>query len=155
MSKRITIVLLALLLAITLLAVIGCGGNKEATTTQETTIESTAPVVTSPPAPPEPQGIPWNEAAAHVGEQGTVTGPVVSTRLASSSKGQPTFLNVGAAYPSPNRFTVVVWIENRSNFPSPPENMYAGKTIAVTGAITSYQGSPQIEVSSPSQIQVQ
>ncbi len=112
-------------------------------------------ISTPPPAPPPaPTGIPWDQAKSHIGENATVNGPVLGGKWATSSKGQPTFLNVGRNYPDPARFTVLIWGENRANFPGPPETYYAGKTISVTGLIESYQGSAEIIVSSPSQIQV-
>jgi len=74
---------------------------------------------------------------------------------ASGSKGKPTFLNIGKPYPDPNRFTVVIWIQNRGKFPQPPDDYYLGKTICVTGLIDEYKGIPQIEVKDPSQIQEQ
>ena len=78
---------------------------------------------------------------------------MVSTHYASTSRGQPTFLNVGKPYPDPDRFTVVIWGDDRANFPWPPEDHYLGKTIAVTGLIIEYEGVAEIEVSSPSQIE--
>lgn len=100
-----------------------------------------------------PSGIPWNEARLHIGETTTVYGPVVGTKWATGSKGKPTFLNIGKDHPDPSRFTVVIWVGYRNNFNN-PEAFYKGKTISVTGRITSYQGIAQIEAQSPSQIQV-
>lgn len=155
MKKGISILLLLILL-VSLLAVIGCGGTKEATNSGTVPSESaTQPLPPAPTPPQQPQGIPWDQAPSHIGETTTVYGPIVGTRWASSSKGQPTFLDIGNAYPNPNRFTVLIWVENRGNFPSPPESYYSGKTISVTGLITEYQGVPQMEVASPSQIQSQ
>jgi hypothetical protein len=99
--------------------------------------------------------ITWDEAKYHYGERTTVCGPVVSTKWASGSKGQPTFLNIGKPYPDPDRFTVVIWVDYRANFPSPPEVYYKDKTICVTGLIIEYSGSPEIEVQDPFQIQEQ
>lgn len=96
--------------------------------------------------------IPWNEAIYHIGERATVYGPVVSTHYANTSRGRPIFLNIGKPYPDPDRFTVIIWGENRSNFPQAPEILYANKTIYVTGLIDEYEGVAQIEVFSPSQI---
>jgi len=102
----------------------------------------------------EPAGsIDWHEAKNYVGERATVCGPVVDATWASSSNGKPTFLNIGNPYPAPDRFTVVIWIQNRGNFPQAPEDYYLGKTICVTGLITEYDGIPEIEVSYPSEIQ--
>jgi hypothetical protein len=95
----------------------------------------------------------WYEAKDHIGDRLTVCGPVVDSKWASGSSGKPTFLNIGEPYPDPDRFTVVIWIDYRSNFPQPPEDYYLGKNICVTGLITEYDGIPQIEVQSPTQIQ--
>jgi len=101
------------------------------------------------------QAIPWDEAKYHIAERTTVYGAVVDTHWASGSKGKPTFLNIGKPYPDPDRFTVVIWVDYRANFPQAPEVYYLGKTIYVTGLITEYNGIPQIEVKDPSQIQEQ
>lgn len=124
-------------------------------------ITSCAPTTSTTPAPkPTPQtqqqqAIPWDKAKYHIGDRTTVYGPVVDTAWASGSKGKPTFLNIGKRYPDPERFTVVIWIQNRGNFPQAPESYYLGKTIYVTGMITEYKGTPQIEVKGPSQIEEQ
>lgn len=107
------------------------------------------------PTAPRSDTIEWDRASLYVGEFKTVCGPVISTRYASSSSGQPTFLNIGRAYPDPNRFTVVIWGRNRGNFPFKPEDYYSGKTICVTGLIEEYRGVPEIEISSPSQIEIE
>ena len=83
----------------------------------------------------------------------TIRGPVVGTRFASASNGSPTFLNVGLNYPNPRRFTVVIWIENRSAF-GRPEVRYRRKTICVRGLVRSYRGVPEVFARSPSQIRV-
>lgn len=126
-------------------------------------IVSCAPTPVSTPSPPPTapeegheevvQAIPWNEAKYHIGERITVYGPVVSTKYASSSKGTPTFLNIGKAYPDPNRFTVVIWGDCRLNFPEAPEVYYRGRNISVTGLIIEYNGVPEIEICYPYQIQ--
>lgn len=115
----------------------------------------------SPPAgvAAEQAGVPscegaiyWEEASSHVGERATVQGPVVSTHFASTSNGQPTFLNVGRDYPDPGRFTIVIWGEDRASFPAPPEDLYNAATICVTGTIDTYEGVPQIVANAPSDI---
>ena len=108
----------------------------------------------APASQPAAPSIPWSEAASHVGETATVVGPVVGTKYSSTSKGKPTFLDLGADYPDPRRFTVVIWGEHRGAFPSPPEALYRGRTIAVTGRIELYRGVPEIEVASPDQIEL-
>ena len=97
--------------------------------------------------------ISWDEAIDHIGDRATVCGPVKSTYYSTPSKGKPTFLNIGKAYPDPDRFVVIIWGSNRSNFHEPPEDYYLGKTICITGLITEWEGIAEIEVSSPDQIQ--
>ena len=78
----------------------------------------------------------WDQAIDFVGDYETVQGPVVSTDFAQDSNDEPTFLNVGLDYPDSGRLSVVIWLENRSNFPQAPEVMYSDKTIRVTGMVT-------------------
>ena len=91
----------------------------------------------------------WQKASRYVGRIATIRGPVVSTKYASSSNGSPTFLNIGADYPSSRRFTVVI----RARF-GVPERRYRGHTICVRGLVDSYDGVPEIEATSPGQIAV-
>lgn len=91
------------------------------------------------------------EAINHVGEVQTVCGEVVTATYAIKSKGQPTFLNLDEPYPN-QVFTALIWGTYRGNFESPPEKLYKGKDICVTGVISTYKGKAQIEIKEPSQI---
>ena len=91
-------------------------------------------------------------ARNHIGEKATVCGIVSSTHYASSSRGEPTFLNLDEPYPN-QVFTAVIWGENRVNFDE-PEVKYKGKNICVTGKIKSYRGVAEIILYSPKQISV-
>jgi hypothetical protein len=97
--------------------------------------------------------ISWQNARSAIGRVATIRGRVAGTRFASASNGSPTFLNLGVNYPNPRRFTVVIWIENRSAF-GRPEARYRGRTICVRGSVRSYRGVPEIEARSPTQIKV-
>lgn len=101
-----------------------------------------------------PGAIPWYEAKQHIGEWKLVWGVVVGASYRPDISGQPTWLNVGEDYPSQNRFVVIIWGEDRGNFPQAPEEYYLGETICVTGLITEYQGIPQIRVRLSSEIEV-
>ena len=92
------------------------------------------------------------DAVNHVGEQAEVCGKVASATFSTRSKGKPTFLNLGIAFPN-HVFTVVVWGNVRPKFSYAPESL-EGKTICVQGLITEYQGKPQIVVSGPSQLRI-
>jgi hypothetical protein len=143
---------------------IGCGTSPTPTPTPipptQTPWVITATPVASTPVPAlayVPSGsdtITWNDAGNFVGQTKTVCGAVVRTTFAQNSNGQPTYLDLGRAYPDPKRFSVLIWGNQRGNFPSPPETLYRSQTICVTGKIVTYQGTLEMEVRTPSQIQV-
>ncbi|MFP8489010.1 DNA-binding protein [Gracilimonas sp. Q87] len=101
---------------------------------------------------PEPEmRISANEAKDHIGKAAEVCGDVANARFISNIEGQPTFINFGL--PDPNQdFTAVIWGINRSKWNQPPENIYSGNEVCVLGSIKSHEGTPQIEVESPDQI---
>jgi hypothetical protein len=81
------------------------------------------------------------DAATHIGEDATVCGIVASAHYAPRSHGQPTFLNLGHAYPNED-FTAVIWGEDRAKF-GMPESLQ-GERICVTGPISPYRGKPEM-----------
>ena len=93
-----------------------------------------------------------DQAKKHIGQRATVCGTMVSAHYASSSKGQPTFLNLDKLYPN-TIFTIVIWGEDRAKFNN-PEKAYQDKKICVTGTIGEYRGTPQIVVHGPDDIKV-
>ncbi|MGA3116955.1 MAG: DNA-binding protein [Syntrophobacteraceae bacterium] len=97
------------------------------------------------------QTITSDDAAKFIGQQKTVCGTVASAHFATKSKGQPTFINLDKPYPN-QVFTVLIWGSDRSKFEKPPETLYSGKEICVTGLVQSYQGRPEIIVKDPTQI---
>jgi len=127
------------------------GSASGTTTTITITIDSDTSLIANFETVPI-NAISCSEAKNHIGERTTVYGTVVSTKYAAESNGKPTFLDMCYAYPDPNRLTVVIWDENRGKFPQPPEDYYNSKTIYVSGLIVLYDGVPEIEVTSPSQI---
>ena len=151
MMKRVWIVLLVCLLV----AAVAACGTSASNSGSASPSQEPQPEYTETAAQQEaPSAIPWQDAANYEGESVTIEGPVKGTMYADTSNGEPTFLNVGMDYPDPGRFTVVIWGENRSVFPEAPEDLYAGQTIRVTGTVDSYEGVPQIEVTSPSDIEI-
>jgi hypothetical protein len=93
----------------------------------------------------------WTQAGRVLGRVATVRGLVAGTKYAVGSNGSPTFLDIGAAYPSSRRVTAVIWQEDRAKF-GRPEARYLGRTICVRGRVHRYAGVPEITVTSPSQI---
>lgn len=101
---------------------------------------------------PDPEiSITTKQAWEHVGKAAEVCGEVANVRFIPQISGQPTFVNFGL--PDPNQdFTVVIWGENRAKWEQLPENIYPKNEVCVIGRIESHEGTPQIEVLSPSQI---
>lgn len=93
------------------------------------------------------------EAKHNVGQFKTVVGTVVSGKYLPRSKGKPTFINLDKPYPN-QIFTILIWGSDRSKFKQPPESLYYGKKIAVTGMIIDYKGVFEIIVRNPSQIKL-
>jgi len=91
------------------------------------------------------------DAAKFIGQQKTVCGLVASAQYDAKSK--CTLLNLDK--PSPNHaFTAYIGGSDRGKFEKPPEELYYGKAICVTGMIELYEGRPEIIVRDPSQIKV-
>ena len=104
-----------------------------------------------------PNAILWHDAKNHIGDRATenspVCGPVAGAAYRPDIRGQPTWLNIGEGFPSPNRFVVIIWGQNRASFPHPPEEYYLGRTVCVTGLIQEYDGIAQIEATDATQVQ--
>lgn len=91
-------------------------------------------------------------AAEHVGEVARVCGTVQSASWARQVEGRPTFLNLGRPYPD-QPFTVVIWGRDRGRFGA-PERRFGGLRICVAGKIRLHEGTAQIEVGRPAQIEL-
>lgn len=111
----------------------------------------------SAPPPPNaacPNPVAWQDAGQHVGQMVQVRGPVTAAEYLADADGQPTLLDMGAAYPDPDRFTVIIWGRDRARFSVPPEQAYANRVVCVTGVVSTDYGSPGTEISSPSRLVV-
>lgn len=80
-----------------------------------------------------------------IGEKKTICGTVAQVK--DFSRG--IYLNLGAAYPNQDA-SIVVWDDNINNFDN--LHYYEGSEICVNGSITEYKNTPQIALSSPSQL---
>ena len=90
-----------------------------------------------------------NDASRLIGESACVRVLSVEASYRSDVGGQPTFCN-DAPYPA-HSFTALIWGDNRGNWSTPPEQLYDGACLNVCGLVTSYRGTPQIELAGPSQ----
>ncbi|GAA5517979.1 hypothetical protein Lsed01_00396 [Demequina sediminis] len=88
-------------------------------------------------------GLGWDQAAAHVGEVQRVCGPLMSSRETEHG----TFVNIGADYPSVDRFTFIFWDIYL-------EPIDADATICGSGEIYLYEGVTQMEMTDPSALEI-
>ncbi len=88
------------------------------------------------------------DAKNHIGEQATVCGKVAGEKTAAGSRGEPTFINLDAAYPI-RVFTILVWGDDRKNVGELP---HVGSHICASGIIQDYRGVPEIVVRSSGQL---
>jgi len=112
-----------------------------------------------PPAPAPSSAtlkvVPSAQAQQHIGESATVCGLVASARYFESREGGGrSYLNFDQPYPN-HTLTVMIAAPNRAKFSKPPEALFSGKTVCVTGRIVDYRGKPEIVVENPSQIAIQ
>jgi hypothetical protein len=89
-----------------------------------------------------------SQAKAHEGENATVCGTVASEHTAMRSRGEPTFIDLGSAYPN-QVFTILVWGDDRANVGALPRK---GAHACATGLIKDYRGVPEIVVRSGEQV---
>ena len=68
------------------------------------------------------------------------------------SKGTPTLLNAGGAYPNAP-LTIVIWAEARKLFKEAPESFYKDKEVCISGKIIMYRNKPEIVVYDEKQLQ--
>jgi len=92
-----------------------------------------------------------DEVKDHIGDSVTVCGKVYSARFVSDATNQPTFLNLGAAYPN-QLLTVVIWGDVRKQFKVYPEDTFIQKEVCITGKIELYKDKPQIVIKQNTQI---
>jgi len=88
------------------------------------------------------------QAKAHEGEKATVCGKIASEKTATSSRGEPTFINLDSAYPK-QIFTILVWGDDRKSVGKLPRE---GERVCATGIIQDYRGVPEIVVKSSGQL---
>jgi hypothetical protein len=93
------------------------------------------------------------EATEHVGQHAEVCGPVAEVVQVRDVGGKPTFINLGGAHPDQS-VTALIWEAERTKWDTAPEALYENRSICVTGTVERHEGTPQIVVSSPTQIRL-
>ena len=88
-------------------------------------------------------GLGWDVAQNYVGTRQRICGPLISLRNTDDGA----FLNLGKDYPSPDRFTFIIWGVAL-------EAIEDGATICGKGNIYLYDGVTQVELASPEDIEI-
>lgn len=107
-----------------------------------------APSVEPPSADSIEATVSWEDARQVVGQMATVVGRVEGVGHAKRLH----FLDFHAA--RRDAFTVVIYDEHRELFSAPLEELFLHQRVQVRGLVSLYRGTPQIRVTTPSQIQV-
>lgn len=100
-----------------------------------------------PTAPPDGV-IDWQDAGQYLGQRLTVEGEV----LRVYNSGKAAFLNFAQDYRG--KFSVVIFASDFEQWPMPPDQVYHGQRVRVTGKIKEYNGAPEVIVESPEQIEI-
>jgi DNA/RNA endonuclease YhcR with UshA esterase domain len=93
--------------------------------------------------------IDYTQATNFVGESKTVKGSVV--KVYYSAKSDTTFLDFCTSY-NGCPFSSVIFSSDKGKFGN--INQYEGKTVEITGLITTYKGGAEIILKNPSQINI-
>ena len=93
------------------------------------------------------------DAAARIGQHATVCGTVAEASFVEGIDGRPTFLNFGGRHPD-QVFTAVIWERHRHHFATPPDELFDGESVCVTGRVREHRGVPQIEIRDPGAIRL-
>lgn len=88
----------------------------------------------------------------HIGDSVRVCTKVYSTRYYETVANKPTVLDVN--YSPASHLNIIIWEQDRKNFPGAPETLYNNKEVCVTGLVQSYNNIPQIIVRNRDQIAI-
>lgn len=86
----------------------------------------------------------WDEARQYAGQTVVVAGPMMKIAQRNDVRGRPMWIDVGAAYPDPNRLSLVIWGDSAKEFAQLSPAPAPGKWMCMVGTITLFDGSPQI-----------
>lgn len=101
--------------------------------------------------------VPWQRAADHIGDEVALRGEVVSAAYLPDTEGEPTFLNIGADYPSSTRLSVVVWGEDRHAFSDSELDVESlpSRTVCIFGKVSMFEGVAQVTARDSDQFTVE
>ena len=98
--------------------------------------------------------ISWQQAGQHIGQTVAVAGPLMKVTSRENIRGNPTWIDIGGVYPNAQRLVLVIWGEQKPNFPMVGLGQLEGRSICIIGQIKTYKGNLQIELKTASQLKV-
>ncbi|MCO8164976.1 DUF559 domain-containing protein [Pseudomonas sp. 21LCFQ010] len=116
-------------------------------------VSQAAPALGSPSGATCDSPLDWRAASDNIGQVAAITGPVIRVTQKDNVKGQPTWIEVGAAYPNSSRLVLIVWGPDREAFGSQLSSTLEGKVVCAIGMLERYKGVSQIELKHASQLQ--
>lgn len=87
----------------------------------------------------------------HIGDSVTICTKIYGGIYLDRSKGSPTLLNAGGAYPNAP-LTILIWEDTRKKFKEAPELFFKDKVVCVTGKLILYKEKAEIVVYDEKQI---
>ena len=99
------------------------------------------------------QEITIGELDKHVGDSVKICTKIYGGIYLERSKGSPTLLNAGGAYPNAP-LTILIWDDTRKKFKEAPETFFKDKDICVTGKVILYKEKPEIIIYDEKQLVV-
>jgi len=98
------------------------------------------------------QDVNISDVAKHIGDSVRLCATVYNTRYFETARNRPTVLDVNSSHA--NQLNVIIYDQDRKNFPNSPESLYKNKDVCITGVVESYNNIPQIVVRTADQISV-
>lgn len=98
------------------------------------------------------QDVNITDIAKHIGDSVRLCATVHNTRYFETTRNRPTVLDVNTTHV--NHLNVIIYDQDRPNFPNSPEALYKNKDVCIVGVVESYNNIPQIVVRSADQIVV-
>ena len=96
------------------------------------------------------QDISLRDIAQHIGDSVRFCTRVHNTRYFESAANRSTVLDVNTSFV--NQLSVVIWEQDRKNFPGAPEVIYNNKDVCISGVVQSLNNMPQIVIRNRDQI---
>ena len=107
---------------------------------------------TTTSAPSCDSPIDWSLARNYVNQRIAIHGVVAEYRHLPKANGNPTWINIGAKYPTKNRLSVVVWGDDRGKFGRAISSNLVNRQICVIGTVQLRNDSPQIAIKWPQEL---